>query len=145
MQEVEINSREELYEYLRQPNKYRDQVEAAGPKLTSIYYLIREDDGFLHPIYFTSFEDVFFESPCELRGFKLKDEDLEEYVRELYEDENIDDVLEYEKVFQKDGIHYQMDNPQTDPFLSQHITIVDILNEKTCFDWMMENWGEDKK
>jgi len=57
---VTFNSKQELYKYL---NEF-DFDSVRDTKLSSVYFLIAHNDC-VEPIYFTFFEDVWFESPCE--------------------------------------------------------------------------------
>ena len=75
--EMILNSKEELYKYL---NDF-DFDSVRDTKLSSVYFLIVYNNC-VEPIYFTSFEDVWFESSCELYKFPLTGDELIRYVRE---------------------------------------------------------------
>ena len=130
---MEFNTRQELYDYLNSFNF--DSVR--DTKLSSVYFLIEIDDD-VEPIYFTSYEDVWFESPCNLYAFPLKDDDLVEYVTTMYYDGySFEECYEFERHMQKNGWHYDIDCPQCSPFLPDKIKIVDVFSDIRCLDWLL--------
>ena len=83
---------------------------------------------------------MWFESPCYIRSFPLKDNALIEFVTALYEQESIENAYEYEKQFQINNQHYEIDCPQCDPFLPDKIKILKLLTEIECLNWFLENY-----
>ena len=67
------------------------------------------------------------------------EDELRKYVKHIYRPECYDEALEYELRFQKDGIHYEIGNPQCTPFLPEKIKIVSVLSEKECLEWLIKN------
>ena len=135
---MEFKTKQELYKYLNNFN-FNDKKET---NIDSVYFLI-EFNNHIEPIYFMHYQNSWFESPCELHKFPLNDEDLMDYVKELYEEEYIEESYEHEKIFQRDNWHYDIDVPQCLPFLPDNIKIIDILSERECLDWILENNKEN--
>lgn len=133
---VTFNSKQELYKYL---NEF-DFDSVRDTKLSSVYFLIVHNDC-VEPIYFTSFEDVWFESPCDLYKFPLIESQLMQYVQEQYEQYSFNDAYEYEKIFQKGDWHYEIDCPQCMPFLPETIKIIDVFSEKKCLEWLLGKYS----
>lgn len=131
-----FNSRQELYKYL---NEF-DFDAIRDTKLSSVYFLVLHND-YVEPIYFVPFEDVWFESPCELSKFPLTEDKLAKYVREQYVHYSFDDAYEYEKIFQKGDWHYEIDCPQCTPFLPETIKIIDVFSEKKCLEFLLGNYS----
>ena len=129
---MKITNKEQLYNFIRENTK-------KDTKLSSTYYLVKYLNGEMEPIYFTSFQNVFFESPCCLHEINLKAEDLEEFVKELYAEEFFEDALEFEKTMQIGNKHYEIDTPQTSLFLPNEFEIVDVFSDIDCVKWMLEN------
>lgn len=135
-----INSKEEL-------NKYLDSIdwdEKRDTPLSSVYFLV-EFDNHQEPLYFVPFEGWYFESPCCLNQWELKDDDLEEYVKEIYEDESFDESLNFEKTMQINGVHYEIYVPQCSPFLTMPCKIIKMMSETECLDWLLKKEKESEK
>ena len=62
---MQIKSREELYEYLN----HMDWEAKKDTLWSSVFFLVRYNDC-EEPIYFEKYEDVYFERPCALTGFR---------------------------------------------------------------------------
>lgn len=131
---MKFNTRKELYDYL---NNF-DFESKKDTELSSIYFLM-EFDNHIEPIYFMHFEDSWFESPCELHKIPLKDNEVMEYVKELYCLESIDKAYNYELIMQKDNWHYCIDTPQYFPFIPNESIIVNVLSEKECLEWLLKH------
>ena len=129
---IEINSKQELYDYL---NNF-DFESVKDYTLSSVYFLIK-DGSKTQPIYFMKFEDFWLETICALTKFPLKDTEVANYVRSIYEEDSFDDAYEFEKPMQKDNWHYSIENFQCWPFLSDHITIIDVFSDKKCLEWLL--------
>lgn len=129
---MEFNTKRELYNYL--DNFDFDSVK--DTKLSSVYFLV-EYDNHIEPIYFTHFEDVWFESPCDLHKYPLEDDIVGEYVKDMYLIKSWGDAYEYEKTMQSNGYHYEIDCPQCSPFLPDKIKIVDVFSDEKCLDWLL--------
>ncbi|MBQ8117747.1 MAG: hypothetical protein IJ794_05025 [Lachnospiraceae bacterium] len=111
-------------------------------KLSSVYCLM-EFDGHIEPLYFAQYEDVFLESECWLMETGVREEELEDFVRDTYVPESFDEALQYEKMMVRDGIHYEIINPQNEPFLSFPCTLLGVISETECLDWLLQNRGEN--
>ncbi len=131
---IKFKNREELYKFL---NEF-DWNSKKETELSSVYFLIKEDDGYVEPLHFMSFEGAYFESPCDLHEYPMKDEELEDFVRDMYEEDAFEKALEYEKLFQRDGIHYDIDNPQVSPFLKENFELLDVFSETECLNWLLQ-------
>lgn len=129
---VEFNTRNALYEYL---NTF-DFDAVKDTTMSSVYFLI-EFDAQVMPVYFVPFEDVWFESPCELIKFPLHDKDIVKYVRANYIQETYKDAYDFEILMQRDGWHYEIYNPQCAPFLPKNIKILDVFSDVKCLDWLL--------
>lgn len=129
---MKFNTKQELYDFL---NNF-DFNSKKEVDLASVYFLVKYD-GYTEPIYFTKYEDVWFPSPCALRNFPLKNEELSDYVKEMYEDTSFDKSFEYEKLFQKDNVHYEIDTPQCTPFLPEQTEIISIFTETQCLNYLI--------
>lgn len=130
---MEFNTRKELYDYLDN----FDFDSKRDTELSSVYFLMEFNDH-VEPIYFMHFRNSWFESPCDLHRFPLKDDEVTEYVKEMYQTDYLI-AYQHEKIFQKDGWHYDIDNPQCEPFLPDKVKIIDVFSEKECLDWLLEN------
>ena len=130
---MKINSKQELYDYL-------DNVDLSSKKdtqLSSVYYLVTFDNH-TEPIYFTRFGDVYFESPCELHRFPMKENEIEEYVKGIYYEESFENALEFEKTMHREKWLYDIDCPQCFPFLPERLDNIEIISESECLDWLLE-------
>lgn len=127
-----VHSREELYNFLRTQDFNQKRITS----LSSVYFLIKYDDK-EYPVYFFPFEDVYFESPCELHQYEMTKEELIEYVKYQYIEEAFEESLEYEKTLYRDGILYDIDCPQTGPFLPDKFSIK-MISEVECLNWLLE-------
>ena len=85
------------------------------------------------------FEDVYFASPCELYMSNLNDDDLEEYVKNIYNANAYKEAMKYEKLMQVNNMHYEIDCPQVEPFLPDEIEIVNVLTESECVKYLLHN------
>ena len=129
-----FNSRKELYDYL---NNF-DFNSKSDTELSSVYFLM-EFNNHTEPIYFTHFQDSWFESPCVLYRFPLKDDEVMEYTKEMYRSEYVDEAYEYELLLQKDGWHYEIDVPQCKPFIPAKSKIIQTLSEEECMEWLLKH------
>lgn len=144
---MKIKSRQELYDYL---NNF-DWESKKDSNLSSVYFLIKYDD-LIEAIYFYKHKDSWFESPCILSKFSLKDNELKEYISEVYEldeylvgqalQEALDEAYQYELTFQQNGFHYEIDNFQTSPFLPDKIEIVKAMSETECLEWLRQRYSK---
>ena len=135
-----FNTKQELYNYL---NNF-DYESHKDSSMSSVYFLVKYGKT-IEPIYFTPYEDVWFESPCEVRGFPMKDDEVMKYVRTQYGSKYWKEAHEFETLMQKDGTHYDIDCPQCSPFLPEKVEIIKPLSERECLEWILENWAKDKK
>ena len=131
---MKINSKQELYEYLNNV----DWFSKKDTSLSSVYFLVTFDNH-TEPIYFTSFEDVYFESSCELHRFPLKEDEVEEYVNEIYYEDSLCRALEFEKTMQRGDWHYDIDCPQGDLFLPDVLDDIQMISETECLNWILDH------
>ena len=136
---IKFNTKQELYDFLRN----YDYSQKQDTELSSVYFLIKykykdNDKEFIEPIYFTSFQDVFFPSPCDVHQYPMNDNELDDYVKELYEEEYYEKALEFEKMMQRNNIHYEIDCPQVSPFLPEEVILLDVLSETECLDYILK-------
>lgn len=131
---MKINSKHELYKYLDNFDwNYKRYHE-----WSALYFLIKYN-GHTEAIYFRPYIDVWLESPCILMEFQLPDEKLYEFVKERYVEGEIDTAYEYESIFQKDGRHFEIINPQCSPFLPEEIEIIKVMSETECLEWLIND------
>ena len=126
-----INNRNELYDYLNNV----DWESKRDTKLSSVYFLVTVDSH-TEPIHFMQYENAYFESPCDLHSFPLLEDELEDYVKEVYEEIGTEYSLEFEKTMQRGSLHYDIDCPQCFPFFDKIDNIV-MISEKECLDWLI--------
>ena len=122
-------------------NKFLKKFDYASKQsttLSSVYFLTKYGD-ITEPLLFTKFENLWMPAPCVLKEFSLPDEDLEEYVKAMYEQDAFLEALKFEKIFQHNGKHYVIDCPQCYPFLPKKIEIVDVFSEEECLEWLLKN------
>lgn len=129
---IELNSKEALYAYL---NTF-DFESVRDCNLASVYFLV-EYESHIWPMHFVPFENAWFESPCSLRKFPLKDDEVANWVMSTYEDDAFADAYELEKKMQKNDWHYSIENFQCAPFLPDKIRIVDVFSDVKCLDWIL--------
>lgn len=144
-----INSREELYDYLNafdfdkyKPTKYSD-----------VYFLICHG-SIVEPIYFTKFEDVWFESSCavyfyDIDEFLTDEEYLTEYINDIYDDNlpnaNAHELFKHEMLMIIDHTHYSIENFQVEPFLPETLEILKPMNERECLEWVLKVKKHDEE
>lgn len=133
MEKFLCKNREELYKFL---NEF-DWSSKQETELSSIYFLIQYTNN-IEPLYFMHYEDIWFESPCCLHSYPMNEDELEEYVREIYQESSFEKAFEFEKTIYKDGVHYEIDCPQVSPFLEENFEILDVFSETECIDWLLE-------
>ncbi len=132
---MQIHSREELYRYLDNFD-YSSKQET---ELSSVYFLIKYNN-IIMPFYFQSFEDIYFESPCELIEYPMEKDNLEYYVKMMYIKDNFEEALKFETLMQREDKHYEIENFQySELFLPDEIEIIDALTESECLDWLIEH------
>lgn len=127
-----INSRKELYDFLNA----QDFSLKKDSNLSSVYFLV-EYNGKVEPIYFTAFMDVFFESPCTLYHTNIDIDKIPDYVRDTYEEDVFDDALIYTLSMYKDGVLYEIENFQCEPFLPDKIDSIKMISETECLNWLL--------
>ena len=130
---MEFNTKQELYDYLNQ----FDFESIKDTKLSSVYFLVEFNDH-IEPIYFMHFRDVWFASPCILYKYPLENDKVMEFVKELYQEDSLEDAYEFEITMQRDGYHYVIENPQCLPFLPDRIKIKDVFSDIKCLDWLLD-------
>ena len=135
---MKFKTKKELYNFLDSFNFTSKKT----TKLSSVYFLIAFNNN-VWPIYFSHFQNVWFAVPCELYEFTLPDNELMDYVKQIYEKDSIEEAYKYEKIFQRNGIHYEINCPQCTPFLPKEVTILEVLSEEECLDWLLENIKKD--
>lgn len=129
-----FRNRKELYSFL----DTFDWESKRETEFSSVYFLIKNNE-YVEPLYFMHFENVYFESPCELHCCNMSDEELREFVYNMYEEEVFDRALEFEKLLQRNGKHYDIDTPQVSPFLEKDFELLDVFSETECLNWLLEN------
>ena len=78
---------------------------------------------------FTKEDSIWFlEAPC----------DIIEYNFDLNDKEDLEHVKEYGYII-KNGIVYEIDSPQTGPFLPDMLDDLTLISEEYCLDWMLNN------
>lgn len=131
-------NKEELNIYLRNNN-------------SPIHMVTWENDGkqVTEPVHFLLFNNSWLHSGVEVRRMDIYDEEeLKEYVREMYEDEFFDDAYENEKKNWIDGYLYDIDFPQCMPFLPDEIIDIKPISEANFLANTIEHWydlTEEKK
>lgn len=96
-------------------------------------------------IYFWQVEDIskdfYFHSPVVFRKYNFKnDEEFLDMMKYLYA-ENLDDkIINDEKQTYIDGVWYELDYPQTEPFLPNNIDdIKPISNRNYILNYILKN------
>lgn len=130
-----FKTKKDLYDFLDKNNRIKNT------DMGVTFFLVKYDSK-VEPVYFTRYSDVYFPSPCELRSFPMLDNELNDYVKELYHKESYETALEFEKTMQKNNIHYEVDVPQVLPFLPEEIEILDVFSEEECLEYLLK---EEKK
>lgn len=113
-------------------------------------------EGKTHSIYFSRYnmEDgpYFLEAPNQLFGIEIPDnvdvnDWVEEYINNVYEMDYLEELKannEYEdfkdeiKTFIVDGKFYEIDSPQTGPFLPDVLDDLTLISEEYCL-WYLLN------
>lgn len=131
---IEINSKQELYEYLKQ----FDWKEKQETEFSSVYFLV-DYENMVEPVYFHHFDDWWLEYPCSLMHIPLKEDELISYVKECYEEAVFDKAYAYEKMMYRDGILYEIENFQCEPFLPEKFRIIKAMSETECLDWILKH------
>ena len=129
-------NKKELYQFLN--NFDFDSIRTTP--LSDIVFKVnfRQDDDkkteFTDYIKFSPYEDVWFESPCEIRQFNLNQSDLKQYIKEDYGD-CTELIMKYEQTLQRGNFHYNIDFPQVFPFMAEdNITILEAISEEKLID-----------
>lgn len=130
-----IRNRKELYQYLNTVDWHSKK----DSNMSSVYFLITYN-GKTEPIYFMSYEGVYFESPCELHKFPMNECEIDEYVKELYTKESFQQALEYEKAMHRGNWHYDIDCPQcAASFLPEKLDDIKMISESECLEWLIKH------
>ena len=133
-------NRQELYEWLDNQNPDLKRL----TDFSSVYYLVTYSDGITPrpitaPLFFMHYEDSYFESPCTLSYQEIKtEEDLKQYVREIYIPSVVEEAFIYEKTLWKQGRLYEIHNLQVQPFIEDVIEIK-MITERECLEWMLSH------
>lgn len=130
----EFNTKKELYAFL---DKF-DFDSVKDTEMSSVYFLV-EYDNHIEPIFFAHYKDFWLAAPCALRQFPLDNNDVKKYVKDMYEAESWIEAYEFEKLMQKNGVHYEIDCPQCTPFLPEKIKIKEVFSDIKCLDWLLKN------
>ena len=131
---MEFSTKQELYDYL---NSFDFDAHKDTP-LSSVFFLT-EFDGVIEPLYFSPYEDVWFETTCDFFRFPLADDLVMDYVKGTYFEADWALAYAYEALLQKEGWHYEIENFQCAPFLPENIKILKVLTERECFEWLFEH------
>lgn len=131
---MEFQTKQELYDYL---NSFDFDAYKDTP-LSSVFFLTEYNDV-VEPLYFSAYEDVWFETDCNLLRFPLADDMVMDYVKGTYFEEDWQGAYTYESMFQQDGWHYEIENWQCTPFLPEHIKLLKVLSERECLEWLLEH------
>lgn len=118
---MRINSRVEKQKFLT------ENIKDIGS-----YALITYEDGFIEPIWITKYAnwseegDWFLESPCELHKYG-------------YDINNPKDLkfIKKNNYLIRDGNVYEIDSPQTPPFLPEILEDLTLISEEECLDWIL--------
>lgn len=133
---MRINTKEERFKYLK------ENINGIGS------YALVTYNNHTEPIWIHKYEnwdkdgDWFLEAPCDLRRLKFEDESeqaMKEYVQELYKKEHIEEGIKYIRSMIRDGWLYEIDSPQTSPFLPDILDDLTLISEEHCLEWMLSN------
>ena len=133
-------NRQELYKWFdnQNPDLKRDT------DFSSVYYLVTYKDGVTErpitaPLYLMHYKDSYFESPCALSYQEIEtEEDLRQYVRDIYIPSVVEEAFTYEKTLWKQGRLYEIHNLQVEPFIEEVIDIK-MISERECLEWMLSH------
>lgn len=103
------------------------------------------------PLYFCSFNlrsgKYILEYPCTLRRVcDVSDvaKFCSEFAEEMYEFSNEKEkqhVIEsYIKPMIYDNVFYEIENYQTAPFLPKKVDKIQLISERECLEWILNNW-----
>lgn len=130
---VEFNTKHELYKYL----ECFDFDLVKDTKLSDVYFLM-EFDNHIEPIHFMRYDKhTWFASPCCLRKWSMENNDVMDYVKEMYEESAWKDAYKHEKNMQINGLHYEICCLQTSPFLPNKNKIIGVFSDKACLHWLL--------
>ena len=141
---MKINNREELEQFFENNCKRKSSyalVTYEG-KTTTIY--INCYKNLSANIKTGKLEDYYLEAPNCLSSYRFKgdaDAFVSEYVNEIYDIEKVerDEAIKYIKSMIRGNILYEIDSPQTGPFLPEKIDDIKLITEQECLDWIIEN------
>lgn len=133
---MKIINRKELYEYLNNINWNNKK----DTELSSVYFLVTYNKR-IQPIYFMKYDNVYFESNCSLFRCLMSEDELEDYVREIYEEKSFHNALEYERTMQRGKWHYEISCPQCSPFLPEQLENIEMISESECLDFLMKHYN----
>lgn len=128
-----IRSRKELYKYL----DTQDLQTKQDTNMSSVYFLVKYEDK-TEIVYFSHFEDVYFESPVTVRECEMTIEELREYVKYTYLEGAYEEALAYELTLYRNGRLYEIDCPQCAPWLPDKIDEIEMLSESQCLDLILK-------
>ena len=131
---MKINNREELYKYLDRIdyNKYKES------NMSDVYFMLKEEDSRPYVVTFLHFEGSYFECPQELIRFPLQDKELKDYIIDNYSNEYFNEALEYEKKFQLNGYHYEINGWQVEPWIEK-LEDIKPITESECLKFMLDH------
>jgi len=84
----------------------------------------------------------YLEAPCNILKYDFRnsnDQDIRKYVEEIYEEDYIEEGVKYVKSMIRDGWLYEIDSPQTAPFLPEVLDDLTLISEEYCLEWMLSN------
>lgn len=131
---MKINSKEERKKFLE------ENVQGMGS------YALVTFNNHTESIWITKYADWdedgnwFLEAPNDLHRYEFKDDsesNIRNYVKEQYEEEHIDEGIKYTKSMIRDGWLYEINSPQTGPFLPDVLDDLTLISEVECLEWIL--------
>jgi len=111
-------------------------------------YALVTYNNHIRPIWIHRYEnwdengDWFLEAPCELKKYKFKNQDdatIREFVEVTWDDDHMEEGIEYIKSMTRDGWLYEIDCPQVAPFLPDVLDDLTLISEGYCLEWILNN------
>jgi hypothetical protein len=128
------------FENLTNLANYIEEQVKKTPKeteLSSVYFMITNDDGSKHIVYFEPSELYFSIYACQLVliGNSMHGKELFDYVKEHYKD-NIMKAYDYEQTMMLDGKHYKIGLRPALHLIPEKFNI-EPMTERECLEWLV--------
>ena len=127
---IKFGNREELHAYL---NKVKLKT-----GIDDYDYFIIEYEGVQQPYHFSQYGDNFVEWQCSLLERTYTEEELVEYIRLYWDEDEFEEILTEKKKRYKNGCLTELAFELMPLYLVGKMKLINVLNEAECIDWLTD-------